>query len=279
MFNRTKYYRFCVGAVFAMGVLDDLKKEAQALAAEKARETSEQAAAVERAREHLQPRMQKLLEYFTELKSHLELLNREILASYEVRGAGRVDALLQGDYRIATERPERIEKFSFRYVCAKDGAFQVNQGDAAAVSAYRDYLRDHGLQAKVRDTGRGSALFMVQAAVPVLVEFSADYERVAIRLRVRNLTSLGVTRHTLTLEQVDERFMDELARAILRAENRFDELVGASISPSSKKRLKKQIQAAMRRKEIQEQLKERKTEKESTITHRLGRSLFRRKSD
>jgi len=262
-----------------MGVLDDLKKEAQALAAKKAREASEQGAALERAREHLEPRMQALLKYFTELKTHLELVNREILASYEIRGVGRVDALVQGDYRVATERPDRIQRFGFRCVCAKDAAFQVNQSDVAAVSAYRDYLRDNGLQAKVRDTGRGSALFMVQAAVPVLVEFSADYERVAIRLRVRNLTSLGVTRHTLTLDEVDERFMDELARAILRVENRFDERVGASISPSSKKRLKKQIQAAMRRKEIDEQLKERKTERESTITHRFGRGLFRRKDD
>lgn len=262
-----------------MGVLDDLKKEAQALAAKKAREASEQGAALERAREHLEPRMQALLKYFTELKTHLELVNREILASYEIRGVGRVDALVQGDYRVATERPDRIQRFGFRCVCAKDAAFQVNQSDVAAVSAYRDYLRDNGLQAKVRDTGRGSALFMVQAAVPVLVEFSADYERVAIRLRVRNLTSLGVTRHTLTLDEVDERFMDELARAILRVENRFDERVGASISPSSKKRLKKQIQAAMRRKEIHEQLKERRTERESTITHRFGRGLFRRKDD
>lgn len=260
-----------------MGVLDDLKKEAEAIAAEKARESDERAAALDRARQEIAPRLQKAYQYFDELRHHLQLVNREILATYEIRGIGRVDGLLQGQYGVATERPDAVEKFSFRCVCAKPGAFQVNQKDPAAVTSYRDYLRDNGLKAKVRDTGRGSALFMVQSVVPVVVEFSADVERGAIMLRVRNLTALGVTRHTLTPEQLDAKLLDEIAKAILRTENKFEEVLGISISDTSKVRLKKKIQAAMRQKQLEDELADRTEKREKTITGRVTRGLFGRK--
>lgn len=262
-----------------MGVLDDLKKEAEAIAAEKARENTERAAAQAKAREQIDPCMQRVHKYFEELKQHLEVVNREILASYEVRGVGRVDRLVQGQYAVARPNPEKLDRFSFRCVCAKPGVLQVTQSDAASVASFRDYLRDNGMQAKVRDTGRNTALFMVQAAVPVVVEFSADYERAVIMLRVRNLTAMGVSRHTFTAPEVDAKLLDEIAKAILRTENRFDEVVGHSLSNTGKIRLKKKIRAAMRQKQIEDEMAARQAKKEPTLTQRFSRTLFGRKDD
>ena len=146
-----------------MGVLDELKQEVQAIEAEKARETTSRAEVLAAARERLVPCMRMAYKYFNELKQHLQVVNREIEASYEIRDTGLVDGLIQGQYGVATDNPEQIEKFSFRCVCAKSGVLQVNQSDLASVTSYRDYLRANGLQAKVRDSAKnkGGALFMV----------------------------------------------------------------------------------------------------------------------
>ena len=259
-----------------MSILDELRKEAEAVAAERERETTAVRAAQEQAKARIQPLMQSLFKYFSELKQHLMVVNKEITTSYEIRDVGLVDALSQGQYGVATDRVEQIDKFSFRCVCSRSGVLQVNQADTAAASAYRDYLRDNGLQAKVRDMGRGQSLFMVQPSIPVVVEFSADYARAAIVLRLRNLNAIGVTRHTLALDVVDEKFMDELAKALLRVPNRFEELIGASLSDTTKVKLKKKIRAAMRQKQIQDELELARAERSESITQRFGRSLFGR---
>lgn len=261
-----------------MGVLDELKKEAEAVAAGKAREADARATAVANAREQIDPRMQKAFQYLEELKQHLQAVNREIVATYDIRGVGRVHGLVQGQYRVSAQNPDVLDRFAFRCVCAKSGIFQVIQEDSASVAAYRDYLRDNGLKATVRDTGRG-ALFKVESVVPVAVEFTAHYERLSIDLRVRNLTAIGVSHHTLQVEQLEAKLLDEVAKAILRVENRFDEVLGNSLSNSGKAQLKKKIRAAMRQNEIEVERAERKAKEEDTIRKRFSRTLFGRKDN
>lgn len=261
-----------------MGVLDELKKEAESVSAQKARETTARAETLAQARARLEPRMQALYKYFGELKQYLQVIDREITASYDFKDAGRIDGLVQGQYMVATEQPEQIQKFSFRCVCAKPGAVQVNQADAASVAAYRDYLRDNALQAKVRETGKGGALFMVQTAVAVVIEFSADLERMAIRLRVRNLNVIGVIHYVLSVEQVTDNLMDELAKAVLRQPNRFAEMVGDELSQTGKVRLQKKMKAILRQKQIEDELAAREAASEQTLTGRLSRTLLGRKT-
>jgi len=262
-----------------MGVLDELKKEAEVIAARKAREEAALAAAKANAREQIEPCMRKAFQYFTELKQHLEVVGREIVATYDIHGVGRVKGLVQGQYTVSASDPEVMDKFAFRCVCAKSGVFQVMQEDVASVAAYRDYLRDCGMKARVRETGRGKALFKVESLVPVAVAFVADYERPAIRLRLRNLTAMGVIDNTLSAKEVDAKLLDEVAKAILRVDNRLDEMVGSTLTTTGKVRLKTKIRAAMRQKQAEAELAERKAMKEETHTKRFSRTLFGRKDD
>jgi hypothetical protein len=123
--------------------------------------------------------MRTAYKYFSELKQHFQVVNRGINASYEIRDAGRVDGLKQGQYSVSTDDSDQLDKFTFRCVCAKSGALQVHQTDVASVTKYRDYLRENGLQAKARDSTKvkSGAVFMVQSAVPVVVQFAADFDR------------------------------------------------------------------------------------------------------
>jgi hypothetical protein len=262
-----------------VGVLDELQKEADAIAAEKEREARAREEALEGAREQIGPRMQAAYKYFEQLKQHLLAVNREILAHYRIHGAGQVDGLLQGKYSVSTQTPDTLEKFSFRCVCAKSGAFQVNTEDPASAASYRDYLRDNGLKAKARDTGRGKTTFLVQNAVPVVVEFSADYERFAIAIRVRNLTTLGVTTHRLTPDQLDDKLLDEVAKAILRTDHRFEEMVGDVLSRTGQIRLKKKFREAVRQKEIEDEQYAPRPTHAKVFSKTLSRTLFGRKGD
>lgn len=259
-----------------MGILDDLKKEAEAVEAERARETTARQRALDQAHARLEPLMQRAYRYFSELKQHLVVVEKKVLVDYEIRDIGRVEGLEQGQYGVSTERPEQIERFMMRFVCSKSGAFEVNQRDAGAVGAYREYLRDNGLKAKMRDTGKGSALFMVEPVVPVVVEFIADYERTAVRMRMRNLRSIGVTRYSVPPERFDEKLLDELAKLLLRVPSRFDEMTGNALSETGKTRIKQQLQEQLRKKQLEDEQASR-PEKTESITQRFGRTLFGRK--
>jgi hypothetical protein len=116
----------------------------------------------------------------------------------------------------------------------------------------------------------------VQPAVPVVVEFSANYERVIIALRVRNLTSIGVARHLFRPEQVDEKFLDEVAKTILRQPSKLAEITGDVLSNTSKMELKKKVQAAIREQEIADQVAQREAAEERTITKRFARTFLGR---
>ncbi len=260
-----------------MGILDELRKEAESEAARKVREAENRERALLEARRRLEPSMQAIYKYFSELKQHLELLNKEVLASYEIKGAGLVQGMKQGNYGLSTGRPDRIDNLTFRCACVGRKLLQVNQRDAASVAAYREYLKQHRLQAKERDAGGGSAVFLVQPVVHVSVMFTADVEKAAIELRIRNLVALGVARHTLTTEQASEKLLDELAKALLRKDNEFDEMVGCSLTSTGKIRLRKSIQAVARQRQIEEERALKEAAREQSLTKRFGRTLLGRK--
>lgn len=188
-----------------MGVLDDLKREAEAAKAQKQEQTLSAAAVRELAERTVQPRIQKLFKYFKDLKSQLDVVDAgDVLRAYDIQGVGELKQLVQCNYKLTTDDvPERVEQFAFHYECVRPGRREVRIAHRSTAAMLREYLWANNLKFTAREAGDSSIILSIENRVPVAFEFTADYDKPGVRLRVRNLNALGATVHMFRPMQVD----------------------------------------------------------------------------
>ena len=258
-----------------MGILDELKEQAEA---EKARLASDSEAELKRISDTegaLLPKMRAMYEYFTEFQNYVGVVKPEVDVNLNLLKVGVVTGLGQEDYQLSTGDREKITSFRFRFICTKKGVAQVAIDDAGQAGLFKDYIREHQLRAKVRPNDKGGSIFIVDLTIPANISFHIDVEHAKLILRMRNFGTMGVTQHSLTTDQVNDTFLDELAKAILRKPSRLDQLLGNALTDTGIMKIKKQVKAAIRQNDIEEQLSK-KPQKES-ITKKFSRTFLGRK--
>jgi len=264
-----------------MSFLDDLKKEAAAARARQGAARDDVDEREEVFLNILRPRMRALYTYLRELVEQLPVLPAPTGLAYEVRGFGRLGDLTQGEYELKSDDPENLRKFTFQFVCRGDGKpLEMQQPDKRSYEEQREYLWRCNMRFTSKLSAGERGTIHLERAVPVSLEFEADAEASAIRLRIRNLERLGTISHTFAPRSVDEELMDELARMVLRKRNRFNELSGNTVPDEVRARLRKQIER---------QQKQRMTEgagaarpqpqkkKQSILTRPIGRGFLKPK--
>ncbi len=260
-----------------MGLLDDLKQEAEELKAkgDDAPETTQTDVDVDRARRQLRAKMQALYKYFNEFNEHLNVVSPDVSGDYLLEGLGTLTNLRQGDYKLATDDPKSIQKFTFHWACARQGRHEFKVLNPIIAEKHREHLWNQNLRFNKRDLQKGAgAVLVVDAYVPVSFEFEADPVKNVISLKLKNLGALGTVTHTYPSDKVNAELMDELAKCVLRRANRFDELSGEKMSDTLRQRLRENLE-----KEREKRHTELHGESKSSMTQRLKGSLFRRKSE
>ena len=224
-----------------MGVLDELKKEAEATQARRSSEENVRNAMQREIFERLQPELKKFHTYFSEFQRHLAVVDATTLASYTLRDVGELKDLRQSEYKISLDKTKEFDRFQFTFLCHRTGTLEATLRDPAAVADFKELIKKNGLKAKFRDAGRGATFFTVDARVPVLIDFRIDTEREAIILTTRNLPQMGVTRYTLTEDRISGQLLDELAKMVLRRDNDFDHLMGNRMTDTGIFRIRKHL--------------------------------------
>lgn len=259
-----------------MGLLDELKQEAAERQA-KGGEPEDTTTSVDSvsARRKLAPKMKALYKYFTEFNEHLNVVSPDVSGDYLLEGLGTLTNLRQGDYKLATDDPKSIEKFTFHWSCSRPGRQEFKVGNPHLAEKHRENLWNLNLKFNKRDLQNGAgSVFVVESFVPVTIEFEMEPEKGVIGLKLKNLGSLGIVNYSYTPDKITAELMDELAKCVLRRPNRFDELNGEKMSDTLRQRL---------RESVEKEREQRNTELHrskggSSVTQRLKGSLFRRKS-
>jgi len=259
-----------------MSLLDELKQEAEQLKAKDDEAPDTTQAESERARRELEPKMKALFKYFTEFSEHLNVVSPDVSGDYLLEGLGTLTNLRQGDYKLATDDENSIQKFTFHWSCARQGRQEFKVSNPILAEKYRETLWNLNLRFNKRDLQKGAgAVFVVDAFVPVSFEFEADADRGIICLKLKNLGALGIVTHSYAPDKVNAELMDELAKCVLRRPNRFDELNGEKMSDTLRQRIRENV--VKEREQRNTELHGHKDPK-SSVTQRLTGSLFRRKS-
>ena len=261
-----------------MGLLDDLKQEAAQVKAKEvdAPEAVQADADVDRARRILAAKMQALYKYFNEFNEHLNVVSPDVSGDYLLEGLGTLTNLSQGDYKLATDDPKSIQKFTFHWACERQGRHEFKVGNPIIAEKHREHLWNQNLRFNKRDLQNGAgAVFVIEAYVPVSFEFESDPVKNIISLKLKNLGTLGTVTHTYASDKVNAELMDELAKCVLRRPNRFDELNGEKMSDTLRQRLRENVEKEREQRNTELHVSG-SGEPKSSMTQRLKGSLFKR---
>lgn len=224
-----------------MGVLDELKQQAEKAQAKLQQQQASQEgqhAVIER---RLMTRMDDLHAYFKEFQQQLNLVNPEITGDFYITDLCTLKNLRQEGYQVTSDSSDGVRKFTFHYVRAGRGLREVRLPNKLIAEQKRENLWRYGLKFKLKEYSPNRCALLIEAYVPVSFEFEADVERAAIRLKVKNKPMPGISTYTYDADQIDAEFMDEVAKYVLEKPNRFDELSGNTVPEDTLVRIRQQL--------------------------------------
>lgn len=264
-----------------MGLLDDLKKQA---ADQKARELSEQEQREQRFafyKEQIQPKLANVYSYLHEFTEQVNYVTPEIRMSYELPEKRVLADLSQKKYAVKIDSSENTRSVMLRFFCEDDGELLVQEHEKRKFEKFQDFLFEHTLRYQSRpykDDKRDviGGEISIEKRVPILFQFDADVENSCILLWIVNFETLGKRKITLLPEQIDESFLDELGRFVLR---QIDSFMALDLADAQRDRIREQVEQDKAEKEQemlireQERLEEEQRAEERKLVSRLKKQV------
>ena len=209
-----------------MGLLDDLKKEAETLKNQEAVKTQSikaNAATVDRA-------LRKIFPYMAELFKQLNVVKPGCPLVYDLLTVGKIDGLVQSDYRIEyrtsqRDNAEHFENITINFKRSKPEQLTVRR-EAEQIERFRDLLWQNNMRFtsdpfKNERRVTTHEVFKINCEVLCAAEVNGDYDNGVIRFRLRNLEDFGPTVYTLEPDAVSDKALEELAKLLIGKESNF----------------------------------------------------------
>ena len=211
-----------------MGLLDDLKQQADSL---KQKQQVTQA----ELNQNLQLAHAKLkdgLHYLVDLFNSLNVIKLVVPRYYYLEGGvTKLENLLQCDYncngrRLTVDHKDYIEAIVLRFRCVANGQITIEKQSDPMVQRLRDHLWTHALKFDVNEVRneRGyveRGIFTVKCEVPVTITISGDLENAQVKITVKNLEKLGEYVYTYDFDEFGRDVLEELGKVIIAKPNNF----------------------------------------------------------
>ncbi len=211
-----------------MGILDDLKQQAEALRLE------QQVSQEERGQSLLlaHTKLKDALHYWVELFNSLNVIKPVVQRSYYLdSGTTRLDDLVQCDYnvngrRLTRDHRDYIEAITLRFRCVADRKVTIEKQGDRTVQQMREHLWMNNIRFDVKEirNERGyleRGVFTVNCEVPVTITISAEVENSHIKIVTSNLETLGEYAYLYDFDEFPNAILEELAKAVLGKQNAF----------------------------------------------------------
>lgn len=210
-----------------MGLLDDLKQQADSLREKQQVTQAEINQNLLKAHDSLK----EALHYWIELFNSLNVIKPVIPRFYYLESAVKMENLPQQDYnvngrRLTVDHKDYIEAIVLRFSCVKEGKITIEKQSEAMVKRTRDHLWGYSLKFDVKElrNERGyveRGIFIIANEVPVNIVISCDLEKGHIKIVTRNLEKFGEYTYIFDFDEFGKDVMEELAKVIIAKPNNF----------------------------------------------------------
>ena len=211
-----------------MGLLDDLKKEAETLKnqeAVKSQSIKANAAAVDRA-------LRKTFQYMSELFKQLNVVKPPCAHVYDLLTVGKIGGLVQTDYRIEfrtsqRENAEHYENVTINFKRSKPEQLSVKR-EAEQIERFRDLLWQNNMRftsEPFKNERRVTTheVFKINCEVLCGADVVGDYDNGVIRFKLKNVEDFGPTVYTVEPDNVSDKALEELAKLFIGKDSNFKE--------------------------------------------------------
>lgn len=209
-----------------MGLLDDLRQQADSIRDSEASKKAQQERLEAWSKAEVRPKLTQIYSYLNELIGHLEVVQPETAVAYPLKGYGTLENLTQANYKLTTDSRDDVSRVTLAFTCIGKGDVSFNVEGKPQVGRLREFLNSCKMpftSREYRDDRHNlvSALFKVEAKVPVLFNFELADNKTTINLTIRNFEGLGTHLYRLQPEMINEQLLDQMGRYLLRADNHF----------------------------------------------------------
>lgn len=235
-----------------MGLLDELRREADSRKTDAQRKHEQQARALEDFRTSISPKLLLTYRYLQELAEHLNVLNPDVKGLYLFPTMSQAVALRQGNYQVRSDTQhatQETHETSLMFDCTRTADIIFSVDKEREITRCERALYDHGLEFHCRKIKNDryevvSGEFIVKPKVPIAIHFTADIPNATIHLHISNFEGLGVRQMTIKPDKLNEDFLDDFGNYLLRRKTDFMKL---EMSDEARERLREQIAEARRR--------------------------------
>ena len=229
-----------------MGLLEELEQQAQMRGAagddSQRRKTARSAA----YREKLEPALDALHAFLTELSQKLYALKPKTGLRYAVPGYGDIVGYVDHDYRLRDEKQPSSREVVLEFDCAisTEESPAVEIEGASRVRALGGFFQRHriGGMTQPRKDAAGElvgATFRAKGRIPLSASFHADAENGVLRMSFSHFDGFDTIVKTVAPEQVDETLYDQIGRFIVREQNT---LLREDLPEAYRKQLRSKVQ-------------------------------------
>ena len=209
-----------------MGLLDDLKKQAEA----KLQASSSEAVKAEKNHyfQSVQNALKEVSGHFSELAESLNVVKPDVRRQFYLEGGNKLSNLLQGDYsardtRLSDAHFESLGTVSLRFTLIGDGKL-IFEKETRQANMMKEYLWAYHLPFEHRDIRDNNGRIVrssitVISKVPASLTLTGDPDTGRMQLSLRNVELLGEVKQTFDVSDVNEDFFEELSKVVLAQPN------------------------------------------------------------
>ena len=217
-----------------MKLLDDLKKEAEALKQKEAFETQAKLSTLGQNFMQLQAKLRVIYAYLDDLVKQLNVVKPTVLRSYYIEGVGNLGNLNQQDYFLnkrqkSIDNKDFIDEISLRFRCGPSGVLTTEKESPSTIQGLKEYLWTYNIKFESQEikNERGyveRVIFKIPGEVMVNITIWGDFEKSQIKIHTKNMERLTERDFTYDIDEINDALLEEFSKFIIGKPNNFPQL-------------------------------------------------------
>jgi hypothetical protein len=214
-----------------MGLLDELKKQAETLKDEQKRSTGESLVLNTKLTE---AKMQQTFQFLSELTKQLNVLRPESPRGFDVETAGRFENLVLDDFFLDYRKKKIGDKDYYDHIILRfkhgsDQVMEVKRDSQQLIDRLRDFLLSANIKFEMSEkkNDRGYvlfAMFKIPYVVRSEVMIHARNDIAQLTFKIKNVERINSFELQFPAGEVNESMLDEFARYLVGKTNKFKEI-------------------------------------------------------